>query len=97
MGHGRAISFKEPSGLDAKGNPTHHPLQEMADKLKAHHVDFDVAKLAIDGKGNTDYSIGNAIAQDSGHNGPGPAKNMPLTLEAKRDQVGQAQTVGGRA
>jgi hypothetical protein len=88
MGHHRAISFKEPMGHDEAGNPTHHPLQEMADKLEAHDKDYDKMKVAIDGKGNTDYSVGNAIVRDSGHDGPGQPRDLSPAPKREAMAVG---------
>jgi hypothetical protein len=75
-GNPREISFKEPMGIGSDGMPQHHPLQEMADKLEAHQVDYDKMKLSIDGKGNTDYAVGNKLVQEQGHDGPGLPKDL---------------------
>jgi len=87
MGHKRQVSWKEPMGVGPDGAPTHHPLQEMADKLKEHHTDYDKMKVAIDGKGNTDYSVGNAMAHESGHDGPGLPKD-PMSKDRGRALAG---------
>jgi hypothetical protein len=75
-GNPREISFNEPMGIGPDGMPQHHPLQEMADKLEAHQVDYDKMKLSIDGKGKTDYAVGNKLVQDEGHDGPGLPKDL---------------------
>ena len=71
----RAISFKEPMGVDAQGQPLHHPLAEMADTI-AKNNERDFVKIKIDGKGNTDFAVGSKEYLDRGHSGPDLPKDL---------------------
>jgi hypothetical protein len=71
----RAISFKEPMGVDAQGQTLHHPLAEMVDTI-AKNDERESVRIKIDGKGNTDFAVGSKDYLDRGHTGPDLPKDL---------------------
>jgi hypothetical protein len=71
----RSVSFKDPIGTRPDGEPIRHPLAEMVATMDK-NAERGTMKIAIDGKGNTDYAVGNARDVDTGHSGPGAPKDM---------------------
>jgi len=71
----RSISFKDPMGVGPDGEPIRHPLGEMVATMDKNN-ERDTMHVVIDGKGNTDYAVGNAKDVDGGHSGPGNPKDL---------------------
>jgi peptidoglycan hydrolase-like protein with peptidoglycan-binding domain len=75
MKHDRSVSFKDPMGVGPDGEPIRHPLGEMVAKMEKNN-ERDTMFVVIDGKGNTDYAVGNRTEVDPGHSGPGAPKDL---------------------
>jgi len=71
----RSISFKDPIGVGPDGEPIRHPLGEMVATMDKNN-ERDTMHVVIDGKGNTDFAVGNATDVDGGHSGPGNPKDL---------------------
>jgi hypothetical protein len=90
----RTLAFPDPIGKDAAGLPVDHPLHDMVDRMEKSN-ERGTMKLAIDGKGNFDYAVGNDKTLDRGHSGPGDPKDLapndprPSSLtKAIQDSIG---------
>jgi hypothetical protein len=71
----RSISFKDPMGVGPDGEPIRHPLGQMVAMMDKNN-ERDTVHVVIDGKGNTDYAVGNKTDIDGGHAGPGNPKDL---------------------
>ena len=91
MGHPRELAFKQPMGKDEHGHPIDNPLQKMADTLHAHPVDYGEMKFVRDGRGNTDYVVGNPIVQENGHNGPDKPRDLSIGVAKGHANEGVAR------
>ncbi len=84
----RSISFKDPMGVGPDGEPIRHPLGEMVAKMDKNN-ERDTMHVSIDGKGNTDYAVGNARDVDTGHSGPGNPQDLTAN-DPRSPHVGKA-------
>jgi hypothetical protein len=74
-GNARSIGFKDPVGVGPDGEPIRHPLGQMVAMMDKNN-ERDTVHVVTDGKGNTDYAVGNKTDIDGGHSGPGNPRDL---------------------
>jgi hypothetical protein len=73
--HPRTLSFKDPIGKDERGEDVRHPLGAMADEMSKKQG-YEDMRVAVDGRGNTDFRIAGPTQSHQGHDGPAPARDL---------------------